>query len=1033
MLYSQMDAEKMEALFPDPPAAYRGAPFWAWNNALDSTELLWQIEQLQKMGFGGFHMHVRTGLATEYLGDTFMEIVRQCVEKADKNNMLAWLYDEDRFPSGAAGGLVTRNPAYRQQYLRLTRSLKNGETPAACFSVSLNPDGSIHCYTAGTKVADENAFMLYAYVETAQNSPWFNNQAYLNTLDKKSVQAFIDTTYQKYHNALAKHFGSVVPAIFTDEPQFSRKETLSFADAKEDVTLPWTADLPRSFKEAYQEDILNALPELLWDLPENKPSRMRYLYHDHVAELFASAFADQCGAWCAQHRIMLTGHLMEEPTLKSQTAALGEAMRSYRSFQLPGIDMLCDWREYTTAKQAQSVARQYGRPGVMSEQYGVTNWDFDFRGHKLQGDWQAALGVTVRVPHLSWVSMNGEAKRDYPAPLNYQSPWYEQYKYIEDHFARVNLALSRGKPICEVAVIHPIESYWLLWGAKENTYARREEMDACFQNLTQWLLRGLIDFDFISESLFPLQCPLDAITDVLPVGHMKYKTIIVPPLLTMRKTTLDRLNAFRANGGKVIFLGEPPKYIDVLEDNSAQELAAHGITLPLARLALLEALTENRQIEIRNETGAQTQNLIYQMREEPDCRWLFISQADPPKTKDIPNCETLRIKIKGIWSARIYHTLTGQIENMTTTQQGDFTILTQQFYEHDSLLVKLHHTPASALPPTAAPVVKKKNAAGSFFSKVPVTLSEPNVLLLDMAEFALDNTAYNPTEEILRLDNQLREELGWPKRGENFAQPWVESDNATPHTLHLRYKIQSAVQVENVKLALENAKSAKIYLNNTSAGSIDGWYVDKCIETVMLPPIKKGTNILELSIPYGKKVDIEACYLLGEFGVRTAGTQSIIEQQVTTIGFGDITTQGLPFYGGNLTYHLEVEIPETGIYEIEASYYRGHLIQVDVDGKNAGYIAFSPYRLRTLPLNKGTHKIDITLYGCRINTFGQIHHVNHAHQWWVPDSWRTTGASWTYEYNLWKQGILKSINLFLVEKSVETPAEKSNPTHGETK
>ena len=37
---------------------------------------------------------------------------------------------------------------------------------------------------------------------------------------------------------------------------------------------------------------------------------------------------------------MLTGHMMEEPTLKSQTAALGEAMRSYRSFQLPGIDML---------------------------------------------------------------------------------------------------------------------------------------------------------------------------------------------------------------------------------------------------------------------------------------------------------------------------------------------------------------------------------------------------------------------------------------------------------------------------------------------------------------------------------------------------------------------------------------------------------------------------------------------------------------------------------------------------------------------
>ena len=30
--------------------------------------------------------------------------------------------------------------------------------------------------------------------------------------------------------------------------------------------------------------------------------------------------------------------MMEEPTLQSQTAALGEAMRSYRSFHIPGID-----------------------------------------------------------------------------------------------------------------------------------------------------------------------------------------------------------------------------------------------------------------------------------------------------------------------------------------------------------------------------------------------------------------------------------------------------------------------------------------------------------------------------------------------------------------------------------------------------------------------------------------------------------------------------------------------------------------------
>ena len=198
---------------------------------------------------------------------------------------------------------------------------------------------------------------------------------------------------------------------------------------------------------------------------------------------------------------------MEEPMLKSQTAALGEAMRSYRSFGLPGIDMLCDQIEYTTAKQAQSAARQYGREGVLSELYGVTNWDFDFRGHKFQGDWQAALGVTVRVHHLSWVSMAGEAKRDYPASINYQSPWYKDYSYVEDHFARVNTALTRGQPVVKVGVIHPIESYWLHWGPKQNTSTVRSQLEDMFQNITKWLLLGQIDFDFICESLLPDLCP----------------------------------------------------------------------------------------------------------------------------------------------------------------------------------------------------------------------------------------------------------------------------------------------------------------------------------------------------------------------------------------------------------------------------------------------------------------------------------------------------------------------------------------------
>ena len=107
-------------LFKNPTSEYRGTPFWAWNCELDKDELLRQIDIFKEMGLGGFHMHVRTGLSTPYLGEEYMGFINACVDKARENDMLAYLYDEDRWPSGSAGGIVTQNDEYRQRLLRFT-------------------------------------------------------------------------------------------------------------------------------------------------------------------------------------------------------------------------------------------------------------------------------------------------------------------------------------------------------------------------------------------------------------------------------------------------------------------------------------------------------------------------------------------------------------------------------------------------------------------------------------------------------------------------------------------------------------------------------------------------------------------------------------------------------------------------------------------------------------------------------------------------------------------------------------------------
>lgn len=78
-------------VFKNPPSEYRGCPFWAWNTKLEKEELLRQIDVFAEMGMGGFHMHSRTGLDTEYMGPEFLEMVSTCVEYAEQKGLMACL------------------------------------------------------------------------------------------------------------------------------------------------------------------------------------------------------------------------------------------------------------------------------------------------------------------------------------------------------------------------------------------------------------------------------------------------------------------------------------------------------------------------------------------------------------------------------------------------------------------------------------------------------------------------------------------------------------------------------------------------------------------------------------------------------------------------------------------------------------------------------------------------------------------------------------------------------------------------------
>ncbi|MBQ6948023.1 MAG: hypothetical protein IJN42_08235, partial [Clostridia bacterium] len=159
MLYKKNDAKTLSVdLFKNPTSEYRATPFWSWNAKLDKDQLCRQIDHFKEMGLGGFHMHTRTGLATEYLSDEYMEMVTACCDKAEAEEMLAWLYDEDRWSSGPAGGLVTKHKPFRRKRLMLFPEDKGWNTPKAealesgesyllaVYDVNLDNDGYLVSY-----------------------------------------------------------------------------------------------------------------------------------------------------------------------------------------------------------------------------------------------------------------------------------------------------------------------------------------------------------------------------------------------------------------------------------------------------------------------------------------------------------------------------------------------------------------------------------------------------------------------------------------------------------------------------------------------------------------------------------------------------------------------------------------------------------------------------------------------------------------------------------------------------------------------
>ena len=1019
----------IQKTWQSPTAAYRGKPFWSWNGKLERDELLRQLRIFEEMGMGGAFLHSRTGLETEYLGDEWFALTNDCADEAAKLGLEAWLYDEDRWPSGSAGGKATADPQYRMKYLRLHTFAADADVVwpdesyfVAAFSAALNELylGDYRRIEYGAKAAAGEQLLIFVW-ETMASHSFYNGNAYLDTLSAEATEHFMQITHDAYAERCGDRLGKSIKGIFTDEPH----RGFVFCDTHgqpgpcdTSVITPWTPKLPEAFKEAFSYDLIERLPELYFQKDGKPHSQVKWHYMELIQRLFLQNWAKPLQDRCQKLGMELTGHTLHEDTLAAQAVPCGSMMRYYEYLDYPGVDILSnDNRNYWVVKQLASVGRQLERQWMMSELYGCSGWDLCLDGHKRIGDWQALLGINIRCHHLSWYSMAGESKRDYPASISFQSAWYREYEAVETYFSRLHVLMMAGKPLCDVLVLNPVESLWARIHTQWATWLCAKDKDvlkleAIYQDVFTWLMQAAIDFDYADEEHLDRLGAVDAADKTLRVGAMRYKVVVVAGMETMRASTLKRLQDFAAAGGKVIFAGDAPFMIDAEPSDEAAALQQRCQAVALDGGQLTSAVRESSAAAKAFVVETNVKGLLCQVRQQGGVQIAVV--MNPCRDTFIDNV-TLRSVCEG--PVTELNCLRGEAYALESQREGDATVWQTTFEPLQERAFVIGEAIADAQP---APARIEKECTAAVEGPFAYQLDEPNIAVLDYAAFRLGESGeWQSEREVLKIEEAVCKQLGVPLRAGDMVQPWAReaaektsAQPGKPAPLHLRFtfKADANTPTDGIALAVERPELYQILLNGQPVAqpAETGWFIDPCFRTLPLPGnllrCDGSDNCIELQTTFKSGFDLEAIYLLGNFGVERLGGQHLqLTQLPSQLHVGDITSQGLPFYSGRLTYRIPVAAADA--LELEPSQAAAVVVRNPETGQSQ-CLPWGPFKFAPAEWTDANGDIAIELVLTRRNTFGPLHLTPLKQAWIGPTQFRTEGDNWSDDYQLFPAGLL---------------------------
>jgi len=958
-----VDSTALRSQFADPPRQYSSAPLWVWNDRLTEAQIIGTLRDLASQNVKQVFVHPRPGLMTPYLSDEWFRLWKVALKEAERLDMNVWIYDENSYPSGFAGGFVPEAmPESRGKGLEVREQQTPLKLDENCVAVLRPTKDGFENITKQAKAGEqlEPGKYTVASLRWAGTSPWHGGKFYVNLLTPGVTEKFLAITMDAYTREVGDQFGKRVPGVFTDEPELLPAGGL-----------PWADDLPEVFQKRCGYDLITSLPSLVRPVGDWKQVRHDYL--QVLLELFIERWAKPYHDYCARHGLEFTGHYWEHEWPNSLMSPDNMAM--YAWHQRPSIDILMNqYNEGTNAqfgnvravKELSSVANQLGAARTLCEAYGAGGWDLRFEDMKRIGDWIYVLGVNTLDQHLSYVTIRGARKRDHPQSFSYHEPWWNAYHVMASYFTRLSFIMSQGKQVNRVLVIEPTTTAWMYQGDP-----KQKEIGDRFQTLLVALERAQVEYDIGCEDILAHHGSTEGPN--LKVGQASYDTVVLPPLAeNLNRPTMDLLDAYLKAQGVVICCGDAPARVDGRPsdrgETASKQPAWKRVEASEVPTMLLGRTESGFAIE-RN--SGDKGNLFHHRRVVEDGEFLLLINT----SIDAPSAGTVKSKAQSIecWDLDAGKTAACPFEKTETGVRATFTL--PPCGSQLLFLSKKAQAPEKQ-PSRKMRVVEAKG-------NLAIAPLQENVLTLDYVDitaggetkkgiyfykasqfaFAKNGMPRNPWDSSVQFEDELITKKFGPESG--FEATY-------------RFTIEERMP-ERLSIVIERPDLYTITCNGKKVSARrNAWWLDKAFGRIDIAKTAKlGENVLTIKAsPFTIYHELESAYVLGTFRLKAVDSGFVvIGEPKPSLALGSWKSQGYPLYSAGVSYSRKFDVSRpVGQYVVELGKWYGSVAEVIVNKKSAGYIAYQPWQCDVTKFIKaGTNMIEVRVIGTLKNTLGPHH------------------------------------------------------------